>query len=60
MTEIDALLKTAISTLAGIVVGIGTVAWLALLFKSTSANQSINHLADVVELWLKREKDKTR
>lgn len=62
MTEIEALLKiaSAVNNLAAAFAGIGTVAWLALLFKSMSAQGGVNRLADVAERWLQREKDKMR
>ena len=50
MTEIDALIRIAdaIEHLAVVLGGIGAVAWLALFFKSMSADSSIRHLADVI------------
>ena len=57
MTEVDALLRiaNAIEHLAVVLGGIGTVAWLALFFKSMSANSSVKHLADVIEDVIEQE-----
>lgn len=51
MTEIDALLKiaSAIDHLAAAIASIGTVAWLALFFKSMSANSAVEKLAKAIE-----------
>mgnify|MGYP001558993614 CR=1 FL=1 len=59
MTEVDALLKIAVAIeyLAIVFGGIATVCWLALLFKSMSANSSISHLADVIEKQLATRKN---
>lgn len=51
MTEVEALEKIAVAIehLAVAVGSLGTVAWLTLIFKSQSANSSINSLVDVIK-----------
>ena len=57
MSEAEALEKIAVAIqyLAASVASLSTVAWLTLLFKSQSANSSINQLVTVLEKWVSKD-----